>query len=162
MTPEIISWFSQIKPLYNVCPTSILEIGSMNINGSPREAFPEVKDYVGVDQEAGLGVDLVCDAHDLNLERKFDCVISSDSLEHDSNPLLTIDVLRRHAAQWLIVVTPSQNWHIHRHPRDYWRILPDAIEDVIFKDFNILNFTTISYSWSIATSYCCLGQKINV
>lgn len=66
----------------------VLEVGSANINGSPRKYFLWC-DYVGVDILGGKGVDVVVDFTDsyevfckLQRDRGYDVVISSEMLEH--------------------------------------------------------------------------------
>ncbi len=41
----------------------VLELGSLNINGSPRGFFEDCE-YIGVDRQAGNGVDIVYKAHE--------------------------------------------------------------------------------------------------
>lgn len=61
----------------------VLEMGSLNINGSVRKFFRNCK-YTGIDKTAGVGVDVVCLAHEAQFkDRSFDVVISTEMLEHD-------------------------------------------------------------------------------
>ena len=61
----------------------VLEIGSLNINGSVRQFFTEC-DYLGVDIGEGRDVDMVCKGHELPFPAmSFDTVISCECLEHD-------------------------------------------------------------------------------
>ncbi len=63
----------------------VLEVGSLDINGSVRQFF-EGCSYLGVDLGEGKGVDLVCRGHLLNLpESTFDTVISCECFEHDKH-----------------------------------------------------------------------------
>jgi SAM-dependent methyltransferase len=63
---------------------SVLEIGSLIINGSVREVFPNASVYFGVDAHAGDGVDAVCLGHELDLPKKdFDVLVCAEVLEHD-------------------------------------------------------------------------------
>lgn len=62
-------------------PMSILELGSRDVNGSPRQMFPGVR-YVGVDIADGPGVDIVADASTWQPTRTFDLVISMEVFEH--------------------------------------------------------------------------------
>jgi hypothetical protein len=63
----------------------ILDVGSMNVNGTLREFAPKGSEYVGVDLTAGPGVDVVLTKPGyLPFPRdSFDLVISTSSLEHD-------------------------------------------------------------------------------
>lgn len=61
----------------------ILEVGSLDINGSVRSLFDEC-DYVGVDVGVGDGVDLICQAQDLEFpSNEFDVSISGEVMEHN-------------------------------------------------------------------------------
>jgi SAM-dependent methyltransferase len=61
----------------------VLEMGSLDINGSVRQFFEDC-DYTGVDLGEGPGVDLVCDGADLPLVLgPFDTVISCEMFEHN-------------------------------------------------------------------------------
>ena len=61
----------------------VLEIGSLDINGSVRTHFAEC-DYTGLDVGAGLGVDVVCQGQDYDApDGSFDVVISCETMEHN-------------------------------------------------------------------------------
>lgn len=59
----------------------VLELGSRNVNGSPRSLCRAAELYVGVDWEAGPGVDVVEDAARYR-GGPFDAVICTECLEH--------------------------------------------------------------------------------
>lgn len=63
----------------------VLEIGSYNVNGSPRPLFADAAKYVGVDTRAGPDVDVVMDARDYS-GKGFDVVVCMETLEHDRDP----------------------------------------------------------------------------
>jgi SAM-dependent methyltransferase len=68
---------------YSFKEATVLEVGSLNINGSVRQFFINC-DYVGVDLAEGNGVDIVGSVHTLPLaENSFDTVISCECFEHD-------------------------------------------------------------------------------
>lgn len=61
----------------------VLEVGSLDINGSVRDLFTAC-DYTGVDLQEGPGVDLACPGHLLALPSgHFDTVISAECFEHN-------------------------------------------------------------------------------
>lgn len=64
----------------------ILEIGSRNINGSPRQFCAGAAAYVGIDRLPGDDVDLVCDAAAYDPVDLFDIVICAEVLEHAPHP----------------------------------------------------------------------------
>jgi hypothetical protein len=62
----------------------VLEVGSLDINGSVRVWFEEC-DYLGIDLGPGPGVDQVAHVCDVPwAPRVYDTVISCEALEHDS------------------------------------------------------------------------------
>jgi SAM-dependent methyltransferase len=64
--------------------TRVLEIGSLDINGSVRAFFPKPARYVGIDVAAGPGVDRVCLGHEFHDdEGRWDAVLSCESFEHN-------------------------------------------------------------------------------
>ena len=63
--------------------TKVLEVGSLNINGTVRIFFKDCE-YLGIDIGQGKDVDLICPAHKLNAPpNSFDTVISCECFEHD-------------------------------------------------------------------------------
>jgi len=60
----------------------VLEIGSLNINGTVRQFF-NVDEYVGVDVGKGAGVDVVISGHEYDDDQFFDCAISCECFEHN-------------------------------------------------------------------------------
>jgi len=71
---------------------SVLEVGSCDINGSPRQYFKGATDYVGVDWKEGPGVDIVSIAHKFKgrPDGYFQFVISTEMLEHDPHAQASI------------------------------------------------------------------------
>lgn len=103
-----------------------LEVGSLNVNGSPRDGLNMSVNYTGVDIKAGPGVDKVVSVYDLSkvfLPESFDVVISTEMLEHveDWKDALTqmTHVLR--VGGRLIITTRSPGFEYHPYPLDCWR-----------------------------------------
>lgn len=125
---------------------SILDVGALNVNGSLREWVGQfkIRSYIGVDMIMGPGVDLELNADDLVShfgEQSFDCVISTEMLDHAYDWTKTVSnmkrVLRRNGH--LIVTARSLGFAIHHEP-DYWRYeLGDFRE--IFSDLEILELS---------------------
>ena len=63
---------------------SVLDIGSLDINGNNRYLFDNY-DYTGIDIGEGKNVDIVCKGHEFkpNGGHQFDVVISTECFEHD-------------------------------------------------------------------------------
>jgi SAM-dependent methyltransferase len=145
MTPQILAWLATVKARFIPTQWTILEVGAFNVNGSPRSVFVDAIKYVGVDQDQGPDVDLVADAHTLSLGEKFDTVICCETLEHDTDPLLTVRRLREHLTPGglLIITTPSNGFGEHFYPRDYWRFMRNAYEDLFFVGMETLELVEI-------------------
>lgn len=60
----------------------VLEIGSLDINGSVRPLFADAGSYHGLDLAPGPGVDEVADASEWRRPASFDVVVSTEVLEH--------------------------------------------------------------------------------
>lgn len=70
--------------------SKVVEIGSRDINGSVRSLFADADEYIGVDVVEGPGVDVHGDVIDLVGDElpvgAFDCVVSTEALEHHPEP----------------------------------------------------------------------------
>jgi SAM-dependent methyltransferase len=60
----------------------VLEIGSLDVNGSVRPLFAAAEHYHGLDISPGPGVDEVANAADWRSPPCFDVVVSTEVLEH--------------------------------------------------------------------------------
>ena len=121
----------------------VVEVGSMNINGSLREHIEALRpaSYVGVDFLTGVGVDVVCDARDLVSrfgEQSFDVVISTEMLEHAENWRSAIDSMKRVLMPEgvLLLTARGPGFHLHGYPHD-WHRFTIANMRRIFADFHI-------------------------
>lgn len=112
MHVEVMEFLNRVKrdhPQYFESPIArILELGSRNINGSPRALFHPDAEYIGVDLSEGDGVDVVARAHHAywKVGGGFDVVVSTEMLEHDANynqTLAGIELLTRTFS--LVVIT---------------------------------------------------------
>ena len=85
--PEQFEFVRSVKDLYPYyfSDKCVVEIGSLNINGSVRRFFDNCI-YIGVDVAPGHGVDVVSLGHEYNMpDGSFDVVISCECLEHDQH-----------------------------------------------------------------------------
>lgn len=132
MHDSVLVWVRDVIARYNPQPPT-LEVGSRNVNGSVRPMFSG--EYVGVDIVAGPGVDAVVDADDdhyLYASAWCGTIVSTEMLEHDPRPWLTIrkmaDALY-HNGLLILTCRGFDTGHFGRHdfPGDYWRYSKDAL-----------------------------------
>ncbi len=92
----------------------VLEVGSLNINGSPRDLFKDCE-YIGVDKLAGKDVDVVGALHQCDFgDKSFDVIISTEALEHDEYLDLTVETMINHISATGIIIITTAN--INRKP----------------------------------------------
>jgi SAM-dependent methyltransferase len=107
----------------------VLDVGSLDINGSLREVCPPGVDYIGIDLEAGKGVDRVLDDPYIYPfpTNYFDILVSTSCFEHDPMFWLTfLEMLRVTRDGGILYINAPSNGHYHTHPWDNWRFYPDA------------------------------------
>lgn len=92
MHGQVFDWFNyalsqraaheHVKPNGN----NVLEIGSLNINGSIKPLFTELTSnggsYLGIDLQEGPGVDIVVDGVAFRSETLFDIIVCAEVFEH--------------------------------------------------------------------------------
>ncbi|MDC3250993.1 class I SAM-dependent methyltransferase [Luminiphilus sp.] len=99
----------------------IVEIGSQDINGGIRQLAPKDSEFVGLDFQAGPGVDLLLsDPYVLPLEdENCDVVVSSSCFEHSEFFWLTfLEALRILKPHGLLYINAPSNGSFHRYPVD--------------------------------------------
>jgi SAM-dependent methyltransferase len=74
---------------------SVLDIGSLDINGNNRYLFEDYT-YIGVDLGEGKNVDVISRGHEFKSSELFDVVISTECFEHDEFYPLTINNMYNH------------------------------------------------------------------
>lgn len=107
----------------------IVEIGSMNVNGTLRECCPPDVMYLGLDLEHGPGVDLVIRSNEkLPLRSDFaDIVLSSSQMEHDPMFWKTfLELVRLLKPGGVLYLNVPSNGSYHCYPGDFWRFYPDS------------------------------------
>lgn len=107
----------------------IVEIGSLDVNGSIRSYAPLSSEYTGLDFTAGKSVDIVLkDAYHFPLPDNYaDAVVTSSCFEHSQFFWLSfmegLRILKPSGVMY--VNAPSNGWY-HTYPTDNWRFYPDA------------------------------------
>lgn len=163
MTPQIQAWVKKAKKDFIKSSGKILEVGSLDINGSVREYFTDAKEYIGIDSMKGLGVDKVLNAHNILKvwgAETFDTVLCLEMLEHDDKPWITIENVKKvlKKAGFLIMSTPTFGFPLHRFPKDYFRFGEDAFREIFFRDIKILRLSEVKDTLG-SPGICCIGQK---
>lgn len=107
----------------------ILEIGSYDVNGSLRDHALPTTHYVGVDMEAGPGVDVVIQpGNPLPFDdESFDFILASSVFEHDAAFWVTfVEMCRKVKIGGYVYINAPSNGTFHRYPEDHWRFYPDS------------------------------------
>ncbi len=111
----------------------IVDIGSMNVNGTYRTLFDDpLWSYTGLDLDAGNGVDIVLSNPYHWKEVKTasaDVVVSGQALEHVDYFWVTLLEMERilKPGGLLCLLVPSGGYE-HRFPVDCWRFYPDGLQ----------------------------------
>lgn len=123
----------------------ILEVGSLDINGSVRRIIGslEPREYMGVDIVNGPGVDMVCCVENLLEQfggKRFDVVISTELLEHVREWRKAISNIKGVCVLngIILITTRSFGFPYHGYPYDFWRYEGDDVRN-IFSDCDILS-----------------------
>lgn len=120
---------------------SVLEVGSLDINGSLRPFVNSLNPskYIGVDVTNGNGVDLICNVYDIVNrfgKESFDILIATELLEHICYWRKAVhnfkQIIKPNGI--LILTTRSKGFRLHGYPHDYWRFECEDIKH-IFSDF---------------------------
>jgi len=90
-------------------PSRVLDVGSYDVNGSPRRWFDAGCAYLGVDCQPSPDVNLVADAHALPFKDGFfDVVVSTEALEHAKDwPGVAREMVRLVRLGGLVVLTAA-------------------------------------------------------
>src|SRR5215510_8838114 len=129
MHQSVLEWVSGITRRYDFAGQEVLEVGSLNINGSVRPFFEGAGTYTGIDLREGPDVDLVMNSHDLQFpDESFDLVISTEMLEHDDRFWASLEEMGRVLKkEGLLIITARGNGFMpHEYPHDYWRFMPGS------------------------------------
>lgn len=133
---------------YAGTPLRILDVGSMNVNGSYRELMTDPKwEYTGLDAAAGPGVDIVLPSpYDWApfKSNSFDVVVSGQAFEHIEYPWVTIvEVSRVLKPGGVACLIAPSGGHEHRYPVDCWRYYPDGMAALArWADLDVVSCTT--------------------
>lgn len=116
--------------------SSVLEIGSLDINGGIRDLLDPRASYLGIDVQAGPGVDLVADATKYMHDWRVDVVLCLEVFEHTSDwpEIIKCAACNIKSGGWLIV-TCATNSRAPHSGVDGGRLRPgEWYENVIAAD----------------------------
>ncbi len=124
-SPSCLEFGRRQIGLQDVAGRRVIEVGALDFNGSLRSYIESLgpREYVGVDREAGPGVDQVCDAAVL-AERfgpaSFDLLVSTEMLEHVRHWRDVIRSFKNVLAPRgvLVATTRSRAFEFHGYPFD--------------------------------------------
>ena len=105
---EQLQFIENIKNKYrnSFINTSVLEVGSWNINGTVRDFFESPSTYIGLDIAPGKDVDVVCSGDQYDTDIRFNTVISCECFEHNPKWLETFtNMIRLTKSGGLVIVT---------------------------------------------------------
>lgn len=123
----------------------VLEVGSLNVNGSVRPLIMpyQPSEYIGLDFQLGDGVDLVLAAEKIVQffgSQSFDVIVSTDTLEHVMDWRTVIRNMKEalKPTGCMYVTAAPVGFPFHPYPFDCWRFTVSDMRK-IFSDFEILN-----------------------
>jgi SAM-dependent methyltransferase len=123
---------------------TVLDIGSLDVNGTYRPLMAPDWSYIGADLRAGPNVDVCMPGeYELPLESdSVDLIISGQCLEHCRNPFrLVAEATRVLKPGGLMLLVAPFLFFEHREPVDCFRFLPDGMR-AIFDECGIETIDT--------------------
>ncbi len=143
LNSALAEFFTRVKLMAS---PQVLEIGTKrafeNRSTMHRSWIPHAKEFLGLDYQHGLDVDVVADIHrlsDVFPESRFDVVISCSTFEHLKYPWIAAAELSRCLkVGGCIFVQTHQTYPLHGAPYDYWRFTADGLESLFNKRIGMM------------------------
>lgn len=159
-----LDWIEKVNKKFDIKPDKVLDIGSLDSNGSPRSLFFNSA-YLGIDIKEGKGVDEIVSAYDLEKRFRvdyFDVVLCLYTLEHLRCFWEVLDgidyVLIPKGYFYLSVPTFEYPKHECGY-EDYWRFSERSIREVIMKGYDIVSLEVGKSRFGKYPVINCLGKK---
>lgn len=119
---------------------SVIEIGSLNINGTVRDFFDSAS-YLGVDVAPGPGVDVVAHGESIDLpDGMFHTAISAECFEHNPEWAATFSNMHRLASNYVIFTCASDGRPEHGTRRSSPESSPLTLEWDYYRNLNEADF----------------------
>lgn len=135
MNYAVMDYVSSVLSRCDNIQGETLELGSYDVNGSVRSLFADRErfpGYLGIDIRDGPGVDLRMVASDMHWRNRFNVIVSTEMLEHDSRFWRT--AIKIYFALkpmgHLILTTRNVGYERHDYPSDYWRFTADGLKEL--------------------------------
>jgi len=158
-----LEWIERVNKEFRIKSKNVLDVGSLDSNGSPRYLFP-TSEYIGIDIKRGKGVDFVIPAQNIRkhfLKGYFDTVLCLHLFEHISDFWNVLDEVNYVLAKdgYFYVSVPTIGFPVHNVPRDFWRFTELAVRDVFMEGYNILSLEHGKSKFGKHPIINCLGRK---
>jgi hypothetical protein len=141
-------FFTEIKnrfPQY-FSNVSVIEMGSLNINGTVRDFYDNPTKYVGVDLDEGPGVDLVAQGQDVDFpEHSFDVAVSAECFEHNPYWAETFFNMHRIAKDFVVFTCAGEGRPEHGTRRTTPANSPFTLDWDYYKNLTEDDFKTRFY-----------------
>ena len=143
----------------------VIDLGAGIQAGQYSCFFPREK-YIQLDCDkvACPTADIVADCLDMPEVKSnhYGVVLMLETLEHLANPFKAYkEATRILRVGGLFICTTVACWPIHRHPKDYWRFLPDGL-DHLCKENELKSYHVLMDSPQATTpGHCCIAAIKN-
>ena len=133
---------------------SVVEIGSLNINGTVRDFYTNTQTYIGVDLEEGDGVDYVDEGQNVDFaDRAFDVAVSAECFEHNPYWKQTFLNMHRMADKFVIITCASDGRPEHGTTRTTPANSPFTLAWDYYKNLNENDFRRNFYLDEMFSEY---------
>lgn len=137
----------------------VYEFGSLQVVG--QEKFADLrplfngKKFIGSDMQAGTGVDIILNLHNINLpSESAGTALMLDTLEHVEFPEKAVnEIYRILKPEGILIMSSVFNFQIHNYPNDYWRFTPGAFKSLL-KSFQ---HTYVNYAGEENSPHTVIG-----